>query len=128
MRSTSSPKNSMRSTLSDQLEGNTSNTSPFARKVPRTKSYSLRWYCISTSRRITSSRSISMPLRRDMESLRYSAGSPRAYIQLTEATIITSLRSFRAQVALWRSLSISSFTVATFSIYVSDEAMYASGW
>ena len=45
----------------------------------------------------------------------------------TEATIITSLRSFSALVALSLSLSISSFTVATFSIYVSEEAMYASG-
>ena len=45
----------------------------------------------------------------------------------TEATIITSLVSNNAAVAEWRSLSISSFIEASFSIYVSEEAIYASG-
>lgn len=46
----------------------------------------------------------------------------------TDAIIITSLVSKREAVAEWRSLSISSLTEESFSIYVSDCAMYASGW
>ena len=38
----------------------------------------------------------------------------------TDATIITSLVSNNESVAEWRSLSISSFTEESFSIYVSD--------
>ena len=49
-------------------------------------------------------------------------------MQDTEATIITSLVSKSEAVAEWRSLSISSLIEASFSIYVSDEAIYASGW
>ena len=45
----------------------------------------------------------------------------------TEATTITSLVSNNEAVAEWRSLSISSFIDASFSIYVSDDAIYASG-
>ena len=37
-------------------------------------------------------------------------------MQLTDATMITSDRSFRAQVAEWRSRSISSLTAVVFSI------------
>ena len=46
----------------------------------------------------------------------------------TEATIITSLVSKSDAVAEWRNLSISSLIEASFSIYVSDDAIYASGW
>ena len=41
-------------------------------------------------------------------------------MQDTDATIITSLVSKREAVAEWRSLSISSFMDASFSIYVSE--------
>ena len=46
----------------------------------------------------------------------------------TDATTMTSLRSRSAAVALWRRRSISSLMDASFSMYVSVEAMYASGW
>ncbi len=49
-------------------------------------------------------------------------------MQETLATIITSLLSRTAAVAECLSLSISSFISASFSIYVSVEATYASGW
>ena len=48
-------------------------------------------------------------------------------MQETDATIITSLVSNSESVAEWRNLSISSFIEASFSIYVSDEGIYASG-
>ena len=54
-------------------------------------------------------------------------GSALCVMQETLATIITSLRSNKALVALWRSLSISSLIEASFSIYVSDWGIYASG-
>ena len=41
---------------------------------------------------------------------------------------MTSRRVSRAAVAEWRSRSISSLTDESFSMYVSLEAMYASGW
>ena len=44
-------------------------------------------------------------------------------MQDTEATTITSLRVSRAEVAEWRSLSISSFIELSFSMYVSLEGM-----
>ena len=46
----------------------------------------------------------------------------------TDATISTSRRSNRALVADSRSLSISSLIEVSFSMYVSDEGTYASGW
>ena len=46
----------------------------------------------------------------------------------TEATTSTSRRSSSDFVAEWRIRSISSFTSASFSMYVSDCGMYASGW
>ena len=46
----------------------------------------------------------------------------------TDATTITSRRVSRADVAAWRSRSISSFTEASFSMNVSLDGMYASGW
>ena len=46
----------------------------------------------------------------------------------TEATTITSLVSKRDAVAECLNLSISSLIEASFSIYVSDDAIYASGW
>ncbi len=46
----------------------------------------------------------------------------------TEATITTSLRVWSECVAEWRIRSISSFTVESFSMYVSDGGTYASGW
>ena len=46
----------------------------------------------------------------------------------TDATTITSRRSKRALDADSRSLSISSFRDVSFSMYVSDCGMYASGW
>jgi hypothetical protein len=49
-------------------------------------------------------------------------------MQLTDATMITSLRSNNAFVAAWRSLSISSFRLESFSMYVSERGRYASGW
>ncbi len=49
-------------------------------------------------------------------------------MQETDATISTSLRSSSALVAEWRSLSISSLMLASFSMNVSVEGTYASGW
>ena len=49
-------------------------------------------------------------------------------MQLTEATTMTSLRVSSAAVAEWRSRSISSLIELSFSMYVSLDAMYASGW
>ena len=46
----------------------------------------------------------------------------------TLATTSTSLRSSSAFVAAWRILSISSLIDASFSMYVSVEGTYASGW
>ncbi len=46
----------------------------------------------------------------------------------TDATMITSRRSNRAWVAAWRSRSISSFRLLSFSMYVSERGRYASGW
>ena len=46
----------------------------------------------------------------------------------TLATISTSRRPRSAAVAEWRSRSISSLTELSFSMYVSVEGMYASGW
>ena len=46
----------------------------------------------------------------------------------TLATIRTSLRSSSAFVAAWRILSISSLIDASFSMYVSVDGTYASGW
>lgn len=48
-------------------------------------------------------------------------------MQETEATIMTSLVSKSEAVAECLSLSISSFIDESFSIYVSEEAIYASG-
>ena len=45
-----------------------------------------------------------------------------------DATMITSRRSNRACVAAWRSLSISSLRLESFSMYVSRRGRYASGW
>lgn len=44
-------------------------------------------------------------------------------MQETEDTIITSFVSNNAAVAEWRSLSISSFTEESFSMYVSDDSI-----
>ncbi len=49
-------------------------------------------------------------------------------MQETEATMSTSLRVSSECVAEWRSRSISSLMVESFSMYVSDEGTYASGW
>ena len=49
-------------------------------------------------------------------------------MQLTDATMMTSLRSNRARVAACRSLSISSLRDESFSMYVSLRGRYASGW
>ena len=49
-------------------------------------------------------------------------------MQETEATMITSLRVRSACVAAWRIRSISSLMVESFSMYVSVEGTYASGW
>ena len=46
----------------------------------------------------------------------------------TDATTITSLRVSSADVAEWRSRSISSLIELSFSMYVSLDGMYASGW
>ena len=46
----------------------------------------------------------------------------------TEATITTSRRAKRSDVAAWRRRSMSSLIEASFSMYVSDEGRYASGW
>ena len=46
----------------------------------------------------------------------------------TDATMITSRRSNSAWVAAWRSWSISSLRLESFSMYVSDRGRYASGW
>ena len=45
----------------------------------------------------------------------------------TNATTITSRRSNRLEVALWRRRSISSFMALSFSIKVSVCGIYASG-
>jgi len=60
-------------------------------------------------------------------SLRYSTGSPNPKIALTVATMMTSSRSIRLDVARSRRASMSSLMVASFSMYVSVAAMYASG-
>ena len=49
-------------------------------------------------------------------------------MQETEATTMTSRRSKSALEAESRSLSISSLREVSFSMYVSDCGMYASGW
>ena len=49
-------------------------------------------------------------------------------MQETDATMMTSLRVTRLDVAAWRRRSMSSLTTASFSMYVSDCGMYASGW
>ena len=46
----------------------------------------------------------------------------------TEATTTTSRRVSRAAVAACLSFSISSLIEESFSMYVSDEGTYASGW
>ena len=46
----------------------------------------------------------------------------------TDATTMTSRRVSRAAVAEWRSRSISSLIEESFSMYVSLDGMYASGW
>ena len=46
----------------------------------------------------------------------------------TDATTMTSLRVSNADVAAWRRRSISSLTELSFSMYVSLDGMYASGW
>ena len=48
-------------------------------------------------------------------------------MQETDDTIITSFVSKSAAVAECLNLSISSFIDESFSIYVSDDAIYASG-
>ena len=49
-------------------------------------------------------------------------------MQDTDATTTMSLRARRPDVALWRRRSISSLIELSFSMYVSLEGMYASGW
>ena len=49
-------------------------------------------------------------------------------MQDTLETIITSRLSNSELVALWRSISISSFIELSFSIYISLPGIYASGW
>ncbi len=46
----------------------------------------------------------------------------------TLATMMTSRRDKSARVAECRIRSMRSFTMASFSMYVSDDGMYASGW
>jgi hypothetical protein len=46
----------------------------------------------------------------------------------TEATTITSRRANNAEVAAWRSRSISSLIELSFSMYRSCAGTYASGW
>ena len=46
----------------------------------------------------------------------------------TEATMITSRRVSSACVAAWRIRSISSLMDESFSMYVSVDGTYASGW
>ena len=46
----------------------------------------------------------------------------------TEATITTSRRRSSDDVAAWRRRSMSSLREESFSMYVSDEGRYASGW
>ena len=48
-------------------------------------------------------------------------------MQETLETMMTSRRSDSADVAEWRSLSISSLMAESFSIYVSVVGIYASG-
>ena len=49
-------------------------------------------------------------------------------MQETEATMITSFRVRSPWVAAWRIRSISSLMDESFSMYVSVEGTYASGW
>ena len=46
----------------------------------------------------------------------------------TDATTMMSRRVSSDEVAEWRNRSMSSLTVASFSMYVSHDGMYASGW
>ena len=72
-RSTSSPKNSIRTGCSSYT-GNTSTVSPRTRNVPRLKSTSLRSYWISTNSRSSSSRSTSSPTPQADHRSTYSCG------------------------------------------------------
>ena len=121
MRSISSPNISIRTEFSLREAGNISITSPRTLNVPRVNSISFLIYCILISFSNILLREISSPTRNESTREEYSSGDPRPYIQLTLETIITSSRSNREDVALWRSLSISSFTDESFSIYVSVE-------
>ena len=49
-------------------------------------------------------------------------------MQLTDETMMTSSLPTSESVAASRNRSISSFVLASFSIYVSVCGMYASGW
>ena len=49
-------------------------------------------------------------------------------MQETEATMMTSVRERSAWVAACRMRSIASLMIASFSMYVSDDGTYASGW
>ena len=49
-------------------------------------------------------------------------------MQETLATTSTSRRVMSEWVAWWRSFSISSLIDESFSMYVSEDGMYASGW
>ncbi len=46
----------------------------------------------------------------------------------TDATMMTSSRVRSECVAEWRMRSISSLMLESFSMYVSDDGTYASGW
>ena len=128
IRSISSPKNSTRSARSSCEAGKISTTSPWTRNRPRWKSISLRSYWISTNDCNNLSRSISWPTRSEIVCFWYSNGLPNPKIDETDATTITSLRSNKALVAECRNLSISSLMLESFSMYVSLEGTYASGW
>ena len=58
----------------------------------------------------------------------YDSMLPKPYMHETEATMMTSFSSKTLRVAPCRIRSICSLMAESFSIYVSVEAIYASGW
>ncbi len=128
IRSISSPHSSMRTACSSYA-GKISTVSPRTRKVPRSKATSLREYWIFTSARRMSSRLIvCADVERDHRLAVRRPDRRGRRSRETVATMMTSSRSMSYDVARSRSRSMSSLIDASFSMYVSLEGTYASGW
>ena len=77
---------------------------------------SLRVYCMPTSLRNSSWRSIHSPTLNSCIWRRYSSGEPIPKMHETEATMTTSRRASNEAVAAWRRRSISSLIDESFSM------------